>query len=71
MAYSLRENDGRLQWIHDLMGAGLPSLGDGGLFVTSGCFYQRLSAIDGALPWTNEQCVGGGHVESAYAFGRL
>jgi outer membrane protein assembly factor BamB len=71
IAYSVRESDGALLWTRNLTGAGLPLLGDGGLFLTSGCFYYRLSPLNGALLWENQQCVGGGPDPSAYLGQRL
>ncbi len=71
IAYSLRETDGKLLWTQNLPSAGLASLGGGGLFVTSSCFYSRLSPVDGTLLWSGGQCVGGGPDASAYFKKRL
>jgi outer membrane protein assembly factor BamB len=71
VAYGLRERDGKLVWTQYLTGAGLPSLGDGGLFLTSNCFYYRLSPSDGTLIWTHQECVGGGPDASEYMNKRL
>ena len=71
LAYSLREKDGRLEWSRYIAAAGFPSLADGGLFLTSGCDYYRLSPVDGSQIWTTGQCVGGGAQVSAYSNGRL
>jgi outer membrane protein assembly factor BamB len=66
IAYSLREKDGKLLWQTNLIGAGLPSLGDGSLFLTSNCYYYRLSPADGSVIWAATQCAGGGPRPSAY-----
>lgn len=71
IAYSLRDRDGKLVWSKNLIGDGLPTLGEGGLFLTSGCFYYRLSPTDGTLIWEHDECAGGGPDSAAYMNGRL